>query len=112
VRAQAQDGSTPLHLAATFGFVDCALLCLKSGAETSAVDTYGNTPLHVCLHVSLSLSCVECCADGEKYACEWNQADVVTLLLEHGAAVDARNAGASVRDNLMSKYSADKLVRG
>jgi hypothetical protein len=56
---------------------------------------------------------IECCADGEKYACEWNQADVVTLLLEHGAAVDARNAGSFVTTSCPNiVLTSPRTIRG
>ncbi len=39
-------GSTPLHIAATFGKTDVAILLIEAGADLSATSADGSTPLH------------------------------------------------------------------
>uniref|UniRef100_A0A3Q4M9V2 Uncharacterized protein n=1 Tax=Neolamprologus brichardi TaxID=32507 RepID=A0A3Q4M9V2_NEOBR len=38
-------GQTPLHLAASEGFLDCAEILVKAGADVLAKDSLGQTPL-------------------------------------------------------------------
>lgn len=45
-------GQTPLHLAASEGFLDCAEVLVKAGADVLAEDSSGQTPL--------DLACIWC----------------------------------------------------
>lgn len=45
-------GQTPLHLAASEGFLDCAEILVKAGADVLAKDNLGQTPL--------DLACIWC----------------------------------------------------
>lgn len=45
-------GQTPLHLAASEGFLDCAEILVKAGADVLAKDSLGQTPL--------DLACIWC----------------------------------------------------
>ena len=44
-------GCTALHLASIRGTDDIMRLLLEKGADVSAVDLHGNTPLHYCGHI-------------------------------------------------------------
>jgi ankyrin repeat protein len=75
VGLMSSDGWTPLHLAAFFGKVDAARLLLNKGAIVNARSTnqMENMPLHAA-------------AAGRHW-------ELVKLLIEHGAPVDARQHG-------------------
>eukprot|EP00004_Rigifila_ramosa_P007962 TRINITY_DN1914_c0_g1_i5.p1 TRINITY_DN1914_c0_g1~~TRINITY_DN1914_c0_g1_i5.p1 ORF type:complete len:154 (+),score=29.22 TRINITY_DN1914_c0_g1_i5:602-1063(+) len=49
VAAQANDGKTPLHLAAREGYVRNCKLLLDNGASIVALDKYGRAPLELAL---------------------------------------------------------------
>jgi ankyrin repeat protein len=65
VNAKSAGGSTPLHYAAFWGYVDVAKLLLDHGADVNARDDRGWTPLH--------------------FAAAEGRAGVARLLLERGA---------------------------
>lgn len=44
------NGRTPLHLAMLRGRADLVSLLLSNGADPTACDNHGNTPLHWCGH--------------------------------------------------------------
>jgi len=71
VNARDEDGVTPLHYAAYYGFLDAARLLLDRGADVNARDEFGGTPLH--------------------YAAGSGHVNVVRLLLDRGADVNARD---------------------
>src|SRR5579859_1493024 len=75
LRANSPDGFTVLHLAAYFGQVDCVELLLAAGAGVAArsINQMDNTPLHAAL--------------------AHQHVDVARVLLEHGAPVNAKQAG-------------------
>lgn len=65
-------GRTPLHLAASFGFRECAEALIDGGAALSPVDKYGgDTPVHM--------------------AAFRDRAEMIQLLASNGADVDAHN---------------------
>ncbi|TKS92981.1 Ankyrin repeat domain-containing protein 53 [Collichthys lucidus] len=45
VNATTDSGTTPLHLAASEGFLDCTEILVRAGADVSAQDNEGHTPL-------------------------------------------------------------------
>ncbi|XP_035531401.1 ankyrin repeat domain-containing protein 53 [Morone saxatilis] len=45
VNVATKSGTTPLHLAASEGFLDCTEILLQAGADVSARDNEGHTPL-------------------------------------------------------------------
>lgn len=69
------DGWTPLHLAAFFGHLDCARLLIEAGAPVNECgkNPMANMPLHA--------------------AVAGRKVDIVVLLLENGAGVNARQHG-------------------
>jgi hypothetical protein len=71
VNTRDEDGLTPLHYAASRGYVEVARLLLENGADVNAKNEHGITPLHV--------------------AASEGHAEVVRLLLEHGADANARD---------------------
>jgi ankyrin repeat protein len=68
--------ATPLMIAARAGDMEAALRLLNEGAEVNATSATGYTALH--------------------YAASKGHADVVRLLLRHGADPDLREAGAEL----------------
>jgi ankyrin repeat protein len=70
------DGWTPLHLAAAFGTPAAVAALLEAGARVDAVSR--NPQQNQALHAALGLG---------------RNAETIRLLLEHGAAVDAAQAG-------------------
>jgi ankyrin repeat protein len=65
------DGRTPLHHAASRGYLEIAILLIDAGADVNATDEDGERPIH--------------------RAVRYDEDQVVELLLERGAEVDARN---------------------
>lgn len=75
VSKMSHDGWTPLHLAAFFGHVGCTKVLVEAGAPVNqrGLNAMGNMPLHA--------------------AVAGRKVDVVMLLLEHDANVNARQQG-------------------
>jgi uncharacterized protein len=75
ISAVSTDGWTPLHLASFFGKVDAARLLLNKGAVVSARSTneMANTALHA--------------------AAAGRHTEIVKVLIDHGASVNARQHG-------------------
>ena len=71
VEREAEDGWTPVHLAVTCGRADVVRVLVEAGADLSARTERHRTPLHVALE---------------------HAPDLVPLLVELGAAVDAPSA--------------------
>jgi ankyrin repeat protein len=67
-----ESGCTVLHHAACDGYVDCVKLCIEMGANVNARSLNGSTPLHIASFGS-------------------GNVNVVRVLLETGAMVDATN---------------------
>ena len=65
------DGRTPLHYAARYGWPDTAAVLLERGADIDARDDYGNTPLH--------------------RAAYYGRTDTAVMLLDHGAVVEVHD---------------------
>jgi ankyrin repeat protein len=72
VQEKSADGTTALHWAAHFGYVDLAQRLLKAGASASAANDYGSTPL--------------------SEAAERGDAPLIRALLKAGADVESANA--------------------
>jgi len=101
VGAQSHLNSTPLHWAASHGQADLARKLLDAGADVSALDLIGRTPLHVAVeHPELVKILLANGADVNArdvfretplhLAVRYRQS--VALLLEAGADVSARDA--------------------
>jgi ankyrin repeat protein len=74
-RAWSPDGFTALHLAAFFRHTDCAKLLIDQGSDVS---THSQNPMSVAPLNSAAAS---------------GQREVVALLLDHGAEIDASQSG-------------------
>jgi cytohesin len=86
------EGATPLHVAAEYGYSEIVEVLLEHGVDPNIRDKYGATPLHYAaafdypkivelLHKDLS----DYDATPLQAAAEFNYREVVKLLLEHGA---------------------------
>ena len=104
VNARADDGKTPLHLAANSGRDEVVRVLLEHGANVGAEDNEGKTPLHLAAK-SRSVDTVRVLLEhGANVSVEDNQGitpfhlavisgnvDTVRMLLEHGANVGAKD---------------------
>jgi len=73
---------TPLHAAAGRGDVSMAMYLLEKGARVDVVDVDGYTPLHACARYNAK--------GGPPRSTEAGRNEVARMLLDHGAAVNAR----------------------
>ena len=109
-------GTTLLHQAIRYGFVDIARILIEAGADTHVREEFGKTPLHLAAQARL-FDCVELLADhhvnldeqiSEKpdasgkvltgntalmESAQNDYTDMVTLLLKRGADPDIRGKG-------------------
>jgi hypothetical protein len=104
MRGCPQDGATPLHLAAASGHADAATLLLTK-SDVDAEDGSGNTPAWAAFAAKQSAiarmllsdgdgDINTACAEGKSYlhgAAERGAWEDAAWLLEHGAAVDAKD---------------------
>ncbi|XP_044175914.1 ankyrin repeat domain-containing protein 27-like isoform X2 [Acropora millepora] len=106
-------GTTALHLACQRGQDNAALMLLHYKADVNAPDNDGNTPLHLCtanghekctkamIHFDMQFNVLKVNAANEHgdtplhLASRWGYADIVRLLLENGASLEARNKDKS-----------------
>lgn len=105
LNAHGNDNFSPLHLACskdtstvgrypvcTFPTVDVVSLLLEVGASPNAIDTYGNTPLHI------SMKNKPC------------NREIVTALLKAGAHLDAVNFERKTAADLLSDIAIYDIV--
>lgn len=99
--------ATPLHLAAWFSSTEVADLLLRHGAQVDSMDTAGNTPLHIATADDAMVMHGEffphggCCSRHENNA-------VVSLLVEHGADVSAKNSDGHTPLSIAESKRASK----
>jgi len=88
VKAQNEQGDTPLGWAAAFGRTAIAKLLIDAGADTQIGNNQGSTPLHAGV-----------------FLCH---ADTVELLLDSGADATAKdNSGLTPLDTVTTEWSAE-----
>ena len=82
---------TPMHVAATFGYIDVIKVLLKYGADINIGNRYGDTPLHK--------------------SAEYSKPEVADFLLQQGALVDVE--GRSERTPLLTAaaYGQSQVVQ-
>ena len=103
--APGRDGTPALHWVVRFGDLDLAKRLVAAGADVSAVNRYGVTPLHVAIEkgdVDMTRWLLGAGADAAQathareppllLAAHVGEPAIAQALLDHGAAVDARDA--------------------
>jgi ankyrin repeat protein len=105
IDARAESGATPLHWAAVSGSNRVAELLIERGADVNARDKMGRTPLHYASNVDVAWSLIRRGADVNArdkdgiaplhLAVRGGREDVVSILLKHGADVNAVTAKKS-----------------
>ncbi len=84
-------GSTPLHIAATFGKTDVAILLIKGGADLNATSADGSTPLHT--------------------AAFFGRTEIVRALLKSKADVTIRNSySATALESVSAPFETMKPI--
>jgi ankyrin repeat protein len=114
------DKVTPLHLSSRWGHVEAVRMLVKLGADVTAQNKYGSTPLHLAKHVDVARMLVE---RGAKVAAQsslgWTPlhlvsrrglVEVARLFLDHGADVKAREEDGSTPLHLASLKGHAELV--
>ncbi|XP_074646412.1 ankyrin repeat domain-containing protein 27-like [Tubulanus polymorphus] len=107
VNATDYHGSTPLHIACQKGHQNVTLMLLDKKAQVNAADNDGNTSLHLCTanghedclkalvyydRASLDVNAANDFGDTALHlAARWGYYNIVEILLENGASVEARN---------------------
>jgi ankyrin repeat protein len=97
IEAKNEDGSTPLDWAAAFAQTDILKQLIQRGARTRVTDRYGNTPL-------ISAAC-ECAVATMNSAY-----DVMRILLDQGANVNARNKEGKTALMMASGMTGDAAI--
>ncbi|PFX31395.1 Ankyrin repeat domain-containing protein 27 [Stylophora pistillata] len=130
VNAMDYNGTTALHLACQRGHSSAALVLMHYKADVNAPDNDGNTPLHLCtanghekctkalIFFDTSLDVLKVNAANEHgdtplhLASRWGYAELVPLLLENGASLEARNKDkATPLDSSHNKKSNSVVER-
>lgn len=121
-------GRTVLHLACKHNTPKVASLLLKNGADPNARDARGRTPFHLaCFHGYLMLIRALLKYGADATATTQNMStplheiararykadadDIVNMLIDKGAAVDARNAASETPLHLACIHENDRVVR-
>jgi ankyrin repeat protein len=94
------DNQVPLHLASYFGKVDVVSVLLSAGANASAKNAQGQTPLHLASQCPYQgPDCSQC-----------NGVGVAKLLLEHGTDVDVQDQNHATPLDLASHYGRTEIA--
>ena len=120
----AQDGDTPLHLAAAGGYLEAATLLLEKGADVEDRSTTGWTPLHRAAYGGHAEVCALLLDRGADATVTDNDdetplhlaatndcPDAANLLLEHGADVNCKTAAGETPLHWASKQGSVGVAR-
>ena len=116
-------GVTPLHIAASRGFIDIVLLLINKGVAVDSTDVDGVTPLHLAGqggHLEVVMLLVQTkkvdinakCGDGWTplhYAARVGADDVVQWLITMGALVNAENTRRETPLFMAAKAYPDRI---
>ncbi|XP_053522555.1 ankyrin repeat domain-containing protein 27 isoform X8 [Artibeus jamaicensis] len=104
VNVTSQDGSSPLHVAALYGWAELIPLLLKHGASVGARNTNQAVPLHLACqqgHFQVVKYLLDYNSKPDEqdvsgntpllYACSSGHHEVAALLLQHGASINIAN---------------------
>ena len=126
VTAKDQNLSTPLHLASSSGNLEIVRILMESGADATNMDGSGRTPLHlasswVSNKAASLLLCLmshmldingqndeHCRSPFREFTVK---AEIVRLLIEHGADVVAHDEAHSTPLHLAAKCASAQTVR-
>lgn len=106
VHSKWHDNDTMLHVACSMGHLEEARILIETGADINASGANGATPLHVAIKYGLSLELVRhLVAKGASLeavdanndrpihvASQWSRFEIIELLLDAGADVNARGS--------------------
>ena len=115
------DRATPLHLASRRDHAEVVRMLLKFGADVTARNKHGMTPLHLTSQMEVAHTLLESSANvAAQSGTGWTplhmvsrkgQVDVTRLLLKHGAGVNAQNQDGSTPLHLASRRGNVEVTR-
>jgi ankyrin repeat protein len=95
VKQVCEDGMTPVHYAASWGFLDIVEFLVKKGANVKATNDKGRTPLHL-----VAVAC------DDEYVCE----DIAKLLIKKGNPKKAKDKDGKTPHDLAVENGREILA--